>query len=286
MFTDVLLDVNRNLLNINLLRLDAASKSDLPREGGWVSLQRAATAWSPTGLTASIVPRERIIICKRRQRFVGAASWMNPVTGCFREAAAPAGAKLPPWSYSMGHKKGGEGSWFPILNTEDVFRMGHRARRGDQPERWINSGQLRVGDRLLTMDGNWRAIVAIALVDHEETVYNFTVAKDHDYFVGETGFLVHNQNCFCNPGQELHHIVPENMPGFEPALGVLDRAGMGVNDLGNLMPIDYFLHRRIHTDAYRNWVNNTLRDAECLGDDIPSTLSGIGNAINNGTGVF
>ena len=29
-------------------------------------------------------------------------------------------------------------------------------------------------------------------------VYNFTVAKDHDYFVGETGFLVHNAgSCGC-----------------------------------------------------------------------------------------
>ena len=61
------------------------------------------------------------------------------------------------------------------------------------------------------------------------------------------GFLVHNENCWCGPGQELHHIVPENMPGFEPALGVLRRAGIDVNDLENLMPIDYFLHRRIHT---------------------------------------
>ena len=29
-------------------------------------------------------------------------------------------------------------------------------------------------------------------LEGQETVYNFTVDKDHDYFVGETGFLVHN----------------------------------------------------------------------------------------------
>ena len=32
----------------------------------------------------------------------------------------------------------------------------------------------------------------------QETVYNFTVDKNHDYFVGETGFLVHNAGG-CGP---------------------------------------------------------------------------------------
>jgi hypothetical protein len=74
------------------------------------------------------------------------------------------------------------------------------ARHGDQPAQWINSSDLRIGDRLFTMDGNWRAITAIAPVAGEETVYNFTVDKDHDYFVGETGFLVHNaKSCNCQP---------------------------------------------------------------------------------------
>jgi hypothetical protein len=29
-------------------------------------------------------------------------------------------------------------------------------------------------------------------------------ANDHDYFVGQTGFLVHNQNCDCIPEIERH----------------------------------------------------------------------------------
>ena len=63
---------------------------------------------------------------------------------------------------------------------------------------WIAAGQLRLGDRLLTMKGEWRAITAITPVTGEVTVYNFTVAKDHDYFVGQTGFLVHNEEgCGC-----------------------------------------------------------------------------------------
>ena len=128
------------------------------------------------------------------------------------------------------------------------------ARRGDQPERWINSGQLRVGDRLLTMDGNWRAIVAIALVDHEETVYNFTVAKDHDYFVGQTGFLVHNATC-DRCGSPVHHMVPENMSGFDPARNVLSAAGIGINDAINKVPLPGCFHSRLHTNDYREFIN-------------------------------
>jgi hypothetical protein len=96
------------------------------------------------------------------------------------------------------------------------------ARHGDQPERWIDSGQLRIGDRLLTMDGNWRAIVAITPEDHEETVYNFTVAKDHDYFVGQTGFLVHNKSCGCK--------FPDNPQDMEDLMGF---PGEQVPDLPN-----------------------------------------------------
>jgi hypothetical protein len=50
------------------------------------------------------------------------------------------------------------------------------------------------------MQGAWRRVVSIAPLPGYETVYNFTVAKDHDYFVGETGFLVHNANCPCSWG--------------------------------------------------------------------------------------
>jgi RHS repeat-associated protein len=72
------------------------------------------------------------------------------------------------------------------------------ARHGDAPAQWINSADLRIGDSLLTIDGNWRAITAITPAAGQETVYNFTVANDHDYFVGETGFLVHNAPpCGC-----------------------------------------------------------------------------------------
>jgi hypothetical protein len=74
-------------------------------------------------------------------------------------------------------------------------------RRGDAADgQWIEARNLKLGDLLEIPDGNWRRITAITPVANEQTVYNFTVAKDHDYFVGETGFLVHNENCPCANG--------------------------------------------------------------------------------------
>jgi hypothetical protein len=78
--------------------------------------------------------------------------------------------------------------------------LGHPfwVKRGDAVDGvWMEAGTMRVGDLLQNMQGDWRRVVSITPVEGQETVYNFTVAKDHDYFVGETGFLVHNQNCPC-----------------------------------------------------------------------------------------
>ncbi|MGD0729719.1 MAG: RHS repeat-associated core domain-containing protein [Terracidiphilus sp.] len=70
--------------------------------------------------------------------------------------------------------------------------------RGAAGPAWIESGRMRVGDLLETTQGNWRRVVAITPLPGQETVYNFTVDLNHDYFVGETGFLVHNANCPCH----------------------------------------------------------------------------------------
>ena len=62
---------------------------------------------------------------------------------------------------------------------------------------WIEAKNLRPGELVETIDGGWRKIESVKYDDGKETVYNFTVDKDHDYFVGETGFLVHNTECPC-----------------------------------------------------------------------------------------
>jgi len=78
-------------------------------------------------------------------------------------------------------------------------------KRGDSEPDWIPADHMRIGDLVQSLQGAWRRVVSITQVEGQETVYNFTVDKDHDYFVGETGFLVHNAGgCGCGPGSPLN----------------------------------------------------------------------------------
>jgi hypothetical protein len=79
-------------------------------------------------------------------------------------------------------------------------------------DQWLRADHMHPGDLLLTLAGQWRSITAITPVKTEQTVYNFTVDKDHDYFVGETGFLVHNAGgCGCKTNR--HHYTPKFIGG-------------------------------------------------------------------------
>lgn len=96
-----------------------------------------------------------------------------------------------------------------IAGEKDAVRpsVGHPfwVKRSDSDSgHWIDAGNLHAGELVATLTGDWRKIESITTVDREQPVYNFTVAKDHDYFVGETGFLVHNAGgCGCSPDPEL-----------------------------------------------------------------------------------
>lgn len=81
---------------------------------------------------------------------------------------------------------------------------------------WIIAANLVSGELLETMEGSWRKIDSVAPVKGKETVYNFTVDQNHDYFVGEAGFLVHNANCNCRSGNfqhEFKHAPKFGVPG-------------------------------------------------------------------------
>jgi hypothetical protein len=68
-----------------------------------------------------------------------------------------------------------------------------RARRNaDDAAHWIDAGDLVADEQIETQDGRWVAVQSVTPISGLATVYNFTVAEDHDYFVGEQGLLVHN----------------------------------------------------------------------------------------------
>ncbi|WP_166665506.1 polymorphic toxin-type HINT domain-containing protein [Kribbella caucasensis] len=61
------------------------------------------------------------------------------------------------------------------------------------PDRgWLESGDLKPGDKLLQRDGKTAVVAAITHSPITTTVYNFSVENDHNYYVGPSSLLVHN----------------------------------------------------------------------------------------------
>jgi RHS repeat-associated protein len=58
---------------------------------------------------------------------------------------------------------------------------------------WVAAVDLRVGDQLLRANGSWETVNQLEKVTRSERVYNFEVAENHNYFVGTTGVLAHNE---------------------------------------------------------------------------------------------
>jgi hypothetical protein len=59
-------------------------------------------------------------------------------------------------------------------------------------EGFVPAGELRQYERVVAMDGREFRLTSITPRDGPETVYNFEVANEHVYYVGEDGLLVHN----------------------------------------------------------------------------------------------
>ena len=156
-------------------------------------------------------------------------------------------------------------------------------KRGDaQDGEWMLAGEMRTGDLVQSIQGNWRRVVSITPLPGQETVYNFTVDQDHDYFVGETGFLVHNA-CGCHN----HHIVPRNDRRGRRAREILELAGIGINDAANMVLLPSGFHQRLHTNRYYQRVTEILEDTlEQEGPEgIACALGDIGSTLAGGTGV-
>lgn len=62
---------------------------------------------------------------------------------------------------------------------------------------WVPAAELQVGDQLLDAQSRMVPIVDLHRKEGDATVYNFEVASAHNYFVGESGVLVHNPSRQC-----------------------------------------------------------------------------------------
>ena len=78
-------------------------------------------------------------------------------------------------------------------------RMEHLAEvpaNATTPGRWVDAGDLCVGDELLLLDGRALPVTALQVRRYDANVYNFEVDNLHCYVVGRCGALVHNNNGF------------------------------------------------------------------------------------------
>lgn len=57
---------------------------------------------------------------------------------------------------------------------------------------WIAAESLKAGDLLKSSSGEWKPIVSIERIAETRATYNFEVERNHNYFVGLGGWLVHN----------------------------------------------------------------------------------------------
>ena len=88
-----------------------------------------------------------------------------------------------------------EGEAEPLRPSLDHPFWVRRASAGH--EAWIEAGAMLVGDLVLDRGGNWHKVLAVKPLEGLQTVYNFEVDGDHDYYVGKSGVLVHNA-LLCN----------------------------------------------------------------------------------------
>ncbi len=85
------------------------------------------------------------------------------------------------------------GEYQPVRTTaEHPFWV---KRAGGAGGEWVPAGQLGVGDQLQTVKGAWLGVSGTRMLSGLQTVYNFEISDNHDYFIGQSGFLVHNTVC-------------------------------------------------------------------------------------------
>ena len=84
-----------------------------------------------------------------------------------------------------------------------------------QSRGFIEAGNLLVGDKLISVNGEDLVIVKFFIEETAESVsvYNFQVEDYHTYFVGDCAVWVHNKN--CKPRSPKSDVVEkgENLDG-------------------------------------------------------------------------
>jgi RHS repeat-associated protein len=181
----------------------------------------------PAGTTvltrAGLVPIEKIKI--------GDAVLSRNRTSGLLEYKAVTGLTRPHLSRLLSLEFAGDPN--PLLLTPEhpLFTRRH----GAEVEDWVFAAQIQPGDLVLNRMGTWTEVKSSSPVDEVQTVYNFEVEDNHDYFVGRLGLLAHNagpcdpnklNHIFNNPDHNLDALVNQ-LGGQENAFNALEGAVQG-----------------------------------------------------------
>jgi hypothetical protein len=80
------------------------------------------------------------------------------------------------------------------------------------PGRWVDAGDLSVGDVLLLKHRKTARITALTIRPANERVYNFNVEELHCYAIGAAEALVHNNSAVIDDGQQAAPLQQKPVP--------------------------------------------------------------------------
>jgi len=99
---------------------------------------------------------------------------------------------------------------------------------------WVFADELQVGDKLQKADGSNLTIKKVEFIKLDEpvTVYNFTVADFHTYYVTDLGIWVHNTECNWKSVKQFGHTFSTHGAGAKNTKSLTDRARSTGNNQG------------------------------------------------------
>jgi hypothetical protein len=81
---------------------------------------------------------------------------------------------------------------------------------------WVAAQDLKAGDKVRQASGGTGTAIALLTTQESQAMFNLDVAELDNYYVGEYGWLVHNQV----PDINYHHIFPQEFKNFFGPLGI------------------------------------------------------------------
>ena len=141
------------------------------------------------------------------------------------------------------------------------------------------------GDQVLTASGQWRKVLSVAVLPGSAAVYNFEVADDHDYFVGDQGLLVHNAGPCNLQLKYMRGWTPQQIAAADAKVTALNDAETVLSDVnragtsaagryksaGNIIPPG-------------SDVDHTI-DLQLGGSDTLSNMSPLDSSVNRSLGA-